>query len=84
MQEVYIVLNKALYGTSIKAVVVCDNYDEASALASSINGLTCDENPDEYILKCPGLLSSQTFDINDIVSTAVVSTKSALNSVNVE
>jgi len=79
MQEVYIVQNKAMFSVSSKSVIVCDIYEDAKQLAISINDLQPEDNVDEYIIPCPGYMHNQTFNIQDIISTAVVATKSALN-----
>ena len=73
MKKVYGVM----VGTYSKAVaIVCQNEDEAIQFAVAMNDIHSDkEDPKDYVIELPYICDSNNYDINDVVMTAIVSTK---------
>ena len=72
MKKVYVVIA----GTyKMKPVAVCQYIEDAQSLAISVNSLESNEDVNEYIFELPYLCEESPYDVNDIVATAVASTK---------
>ena len=82
MKLVYIVLTGDYTKTP---VIVCQNEDEAKQLAISINQIS-EDVVNGYIRPTPFLCDPNSYDVNDIILTAIKSTErvyvDAVNAVN--
>lgn len=72
MQSTYLVLDNSY---TKHAIVACQYKEDALNIAQSMNP-SC-ENLEELILQIPYICDPHTYNINDIVQTAIVSTQSA-------
>lgn len=72
MKSVFVVMTGSY---NKRPAMVCQNRDEAFHIAASLNDVESSEDLENYVITLPYMCNPDTYDINDIVMTAIVSTK---------